>query len=91
MEKHYVIVRTHAAGVHFGVLISREGKEVRLEDSRRIYRWEGALSCSELATRGCKEGSKLGDPVSITLTEAIEIIDCTRESAECLTNFRRWQ
>ena len=35
---HPVIVRTYSAGVHFGYLVAREGKEVRLTRSRRIWR-----------------------------------------------------
>jgi hypothetical protein len=73
-----VIVRTYSAGVHFGYLVKRDGKEVTLERSRRIWRWFGAWTLSEVATAGVNiEKSKIGSPVSIILTEAIEVIDCT--------------
>lgn len=73
-----VLVRTYSAGVHFGYLASREGKEVRLERSRRIWRWFGAWTLSEIASKGLdSKKSKVAAPVSITLTEAIEVIDCT--------------
>ena len=73
-----VIVRTYSAGAHFGWLKSRNGKEVTLEKSRRIWRWFGAWTLSEIATSGLDvTKSKIGTPVSITLTEAVEIIDCT--------------
>lgn len=72
-----VIVRTYSAGVHYGYLVARRGKEVDLVESRRIWRWHGAWTLSEIATAGLDiEKSKVGVPVSITLTEAIEIIDC---------------
>ena len=75
---HPVIVRTYSAGVHFGYRVSREGKEVRLTRSRRIWRWGGAWTLSEIATTGLDASkSKVAAPVDITLTEAIEIIDCT--------------
>ena len=75
-----VIVRTVNAGVHFGYLVSREGKEVLLEKSRRIWRWFGANTLSEIATSGLDaKRSKVAVPVNITLTEAIEVIDCTPE------------
>ena len=75
-----VIVRTYSAGVHFGYLARREGKEVTLERSRRIWRWEGAWTLSEIATKGLDSNrSKVAAPVTITLTEAIEIIECTPE------------
>lgn len=73
-----VIVRTFSAGVHFGYLVRRDGKEVELKNSRRIWRWYGANSCSGLASQGLSiEKSTVAAPVDIILTEAIEIISCT--------------
>ncbi len=78
MELKPVIVRTYSAGVHFGYLVSRDGKEVTLERSRRIWSWRGAWTLSEIASTGLDSAaSRVAAPVSITLTEAIEIIDCT--------------
>ena len=78
-----VIVRTYSAGVHFGYLARREGKEVDLVKSRRIWRWFGANTLSEIATNGLDpKASKVAVPVTITLTEAIEIVDCTPEAIE---------
>ena len=80
-----VIVRTCSAGVHFGYLKSQDGKVVELERSRRIWRWFGAWTLSEIATSGLDvEKSKIAVPVSIVLTEAIEIIDCTPEAVRNL-------
>lgn len=76
-----VLVRTYSAGVHFGYLVSREGKEVVLEKSRRLWRWFGAWTLSEVATKGIDtRQSKVGAPISVTLTEAIEIIDVLPEA-----------
>ena len=86
-----VIVRTYSAGVHYGHLVSRRGREVRLTGSRRIHYWTGALSCSELATRGPGAGSRIGDPISVTLTEAIEIIDCEPAAAKAIDAYPRWE
>lgn len=73
-----VLVRTYSAGVHFGYLARRDGKEVDLVKSRRIWSWQGANTLSEIATLGLdSKRSRIAVPVSITLTEAIEIIDCT--------------
>lgn len=73
-----VLVRTFSAGVHFGYLARRSGKEVDLVDSRRIWRWFGAMTLSEIATVGLDASkSKVAAPITVTLTEAIEIIDCT--------------
>lgn len=71
-----VLVRTYSAGVHFGYLKSRSGKEVVLTKSRRIWRWFGAWTLNEIATAGLDQvKSKVAAPVDeITLTEAIEVI-----------------
>lgn len=79
----YVIVRTYSAGVHCGVLVAREGREVTLTEARRIWRWAGAYTLSEIATGSLDtEKSKISAPVGeIVLTEAIEIITCAPEGA----------
>ncbi len=38
----HVLVRTYSAGVHFGILVKRDGKEVTLANCRRIWSWNGA-------------------------------------------------
>lgn len=77
-----VLVRTYSAGIHFGYLKRRDGKEVELERSRRIWRWFGAWTLSEIAAAGLDVGkSRVAAPVNIVLTEAIEIIACTPAAA----------
>ena len=81
----FCVVRTYSAGVHVGTVASRDGQEVTLTDARRIWYWKGANSLHEIALRGVGKGSKVSDSVpSIALTEAIEIIPCTDESAASL-------
>ena len=76
-----VLVRTYSAGVHYGTLIGRSGTEVTLAHARRLWSWQGANTLNEIALRGVGRGSKVSEPVaSITLTEAIEIIDCAPEA-----------
>lgn len=71
-----VIVRTFSAGVHIGVLKSREGREVTLENARRLWNWAGAFTLNAVAQDGVKRAdSRISKPVpSILLLEAIEII-----------------
>lgn len=78
----YVIVRTYSAGVHFGRLMWRYGKEVLLCDARRIWYWEGAFTLNAIAVNGVAKTSKLSIPVSeILLTEAVEVIPCTETAS----------
>ena len=84
-----VIVRTHSAGVHFGTLAAKDGKEVVLRGARRIWYWEGAFTLSAVAVSGVSKRSKLSVSVpEILLTEAIEIIPCSEEATENLQGLK---
>ena len=76
-----VIVRTYAAGVFFGELIQKSGKEVILKNARRMWSWkvrEKTISLSGCALHGVDyENSKIVEPVALIWLEAIEIILCT--------------
>lgn len=89
----YCIVRTYSAGVFAGILESVEGKEAVVADARRIWRWEGAASLSELATKGTIKPKDCKFPCAVEkvlLTEVIEIIPCTLEAEESIRNVREW-
>ena len=90
----YCIVRTYSAGVHFGILEQRDGKEVMLKNARRIWYWDGAASLSQMAVDGVKkpENCKFSVTVpEILLTEAIEIIPCTKRAATCILEVPEWK
>ena len=89
----YVIVRTYSAGVFAGYLKSREGKEVILQHARRLWRWQGAASLSQLAMEGTSKPENCKFPCSvqeITLTEAIEIIPATLAAMESIIAVPVW-
>lgn len=73
-----VIVRTYSAGVHYGTLAQRDGVEVLLRDARRIWRWYGANTLSEVSLRGVDVSqSRVSETVSeIVLLGAIEVCPC---------------
>lgn len=74
----YVVVRTYSAGVECGELVSRKGREVVLANARKIWRWFGANTLHEVANNGVSVESKISEPVKQnTLTEAIEVIECS--------------
>jgi hypothetical protein len=93
-EMKYVIVRTYSAGVFAGYLAHREGKEVALKGARRIWYWTGAASLSQLAQSGTSNprGCKFPEPVdSVTLTEAIEILDVTPAAKKIIEEVPVWK
>jgi hypothetical protein len=82
----YVIVRCRDAGVHAGEMVSRKGREVRIKNSRRLWRWWSRFSLSELAMEGpsrpgeCKFATAI--PHEIELLEACEILPCTKRGED---------
>ena len=84
----YVVVRTYSAGVHVGELKSRKGKEVVLVNTRRLWKWCGAFSLSEVAVEGIKDGSKpsISAPENL-LAEAIEVLKTTPAAEKILREF----
>jgi hypothetical protein len=90
----YVCIRTYSAGVHCGYLKERNGKEVELVNARRIWKWSGAFTLSELATKGIENPSecKFACVVpSIYLTEAIEIIPMTESAMKSIQGVKDYE
>ena len=90
----YVIVRTYSAGVFFGTLVSRDGKEVVLANARRLWSWTGAASLSQLAVDGTSSPQTCKFPVAVPrveLTEAIEILHVTPEAKRSIESVPVWR
>lgn len=90
----YCIIRTFSAGVHAGYVKKHDGKCVTLLNARRIWYWSGAFTLSELAVNGtakpdeCKFATTVPE---ITLTEAIEIIPCTKKAKASITGVKDYE
>ena len=77
-ERRIVLVRSNMSGVWMGVFVSREGRDVTLTEARKIWRWRGANTTSELALVGCvREYSRVAEPVNVTVLDACEVIEAT--------------
>lgn len=81
MKGKRVLIRAGSAGVHFGTLVSFKGQQVHLSNARRLWSWNGALSLSEVVTKGVKlDTSKISVAVEeIILTTALEIIPLSKQ------------
>lgn len=86
-----VMIRTFSAGVHFGTLVEKDGKEVLLSNAHRVYSWENAATLSQLAMEGSKtknKDNKISMKVpEILLTECIEVIPLAEGVFENLTEY----
>ena len=89
-----VIVRGDRSGVFFGTLVERNGREVTLENCRRIWYWDGAASISQLAVDGTKKSDQCKFTVSvnsIAILDAIEIIPCSEIAICSIEGVKEWK
>lgn len=90
----YVIVRTLSAGVFAGYLKSRTGQEVVLLKARRLWRWAGAASLSQLSVEGTKNPDGCMFPVEVAqveLLQAIEILPATEKAKQSIASVKTWK
>lgn len=93
-DGRYVIVRTYSAGVFAGYIESRNGQEVVLRNARRLWRWAGASSLSQLAMEGVKKPEECMFPCEIDKVEllnAIEILDVTPQAQKSIKDVKIWE
>ena len=89
-----VIVRGDRSGVFFGTLAGKDGREVTLNNCRRLWYWDGAASISQLAAEGTTEPRKCKFTMTvdeIAILDAIEIIPCTEEAAKVIEGVSVWK
>ena len=93
-KRPYVIVRTYSAGVFAGLLQSRKGQEVVLNQVRRLWYWDGAASLSQLATDGVSKPQNCKFPCevkTITLLQAVEILSVTPVARKSIAGVAIWK
>lgn len=83
----YVIARCYAAGVHAGEVVSVDGENVILKDSRRLWSWKAkdGVALSGVAQNGIQQGCKIDtmNP-TIYLTGVCELIPCSVAAKESI-------
>jgi len=88
------MVRTYSAGVFYGELKERNGKEATIMNARRVWYWTGAASLSQLAQSGTSNPGGCKFPQAVTeviLTEVIEIIPVTNAALITLNSVPIWK
>lgn len=92
MEK-YVIIRGNRSGVFFGNLVERNGSEVKLENCRRLWYWDGAASISQLAVNGTTNPYECKFTIvvpEIEILDVIEIIPCSNKAVKSIKSVPVW-
>lgn len=87
----YVIARCYAAGVHAGTVLSVDGENVILTDSRRLWSWQAkdGIALSGVAQHGIKDKGCKVDVVNPTLylTGVCELIPATDSARESINAY----
>jgi len=96
LAEQYYMVRTYSAGVFAGYIeeIDIVNKIVRLKNARRIWRWEGAASLSQLAMEGTSNPKECKFPREVNeviLSNWIEIIPITIEAEASIKKVKIWE
>jgi len=76
------LIRCYGAGVFAGVVTYVDGKEVHLQWSYRIWRWEGAFTLTKVAREGIEGGRTVYNDAEHYLTDVLEIIPMTPAALE---------
>ena len=87
----YVIARCYSAGVHAGTVVSVDGENVMLADSRRLWSWKAqdGVALSGVAQTGLKAGGSKVDIVNpeIYLTGVCELIPTTAAAKDSINGY----
>lgn len=90
----FFIVRGERSGVFFGNIKERNGKEVTMENVRRLWYWDGAASISQLAQEGTVRPSQCKFTVTvdkILVLDAIEIDKCSDKAVKSIQEVAVWK
>lgn len=93
-----VIIRSYGAGVFFGTLNEAEQCEdkwtVELLNCRRLWKWAGACSITQLAVDGTKNPNECMFTVtepSIIISSIIEIHECSEKAINSIESVKEWK
>ena len=81
------IIRTESAGVWFGVVEQKAGREVIVKDARRLWQWKAAkgISLSAVAIHGVDSSEcRFANMVPFVWLEAIELIPASADAIKSI-------
>lgn len=94
----YCIIRSYASGVFCGYVLEKHsrpnGINIILSNARRIWKWEGACSLSQLAVDGSKkiDNCKIAIEVPIIyIANVIEIIPMSKDAKKMIMKAKVWK
>ena len=69
-----------------------KGKENIVYNARRLWKWSGALDCSQLAMKGIdnSKSCKFSNVAEVILKEIIEVSPCSKIAKESIESVEEW-
>lgn len=97
--KECVIVRSYDAGVFCGylskdVVFTEKNETVKLYNARRLWRWSGAASLSQLCVDGVANTSDCKFPCSVewvVLNRVCELLPCSEIAKKSIDEVPIWE
>lgn len=93
-QKQKCIVRCDRAGVFYGEIEERNGREIKMRNVRCIWYWDGAATLLQLAAEGTTKPKECKFTMtidSLEVLDAIEIIPCTAEAIKSIEGVKEWK
>ena len=93
-QKQKFIVRCDRAGVVYGEIEERNGREIKMRNVRCIWYWDGAATLLQLAAEGTTKPKECKFTMtidSLEVLDAIEIIPCTAEAIKSIEGVKEWK
>ena len=92
----YSIIRGDKFGVFMARVIddTKAPLEIKVEDARRLWYWDGAASISQLAISGVSKPNNCKFPKALqkaTLYNVCEVIPCTEKAAKSISDVKEWE
>ena len=94
MKKQKYIVRCDRAGVFYGEIEGRDGREIKMRNVRCIWYWDGAATLLQLAAEGTTNPNNCKFTMtvdSLVVLDAIEIIPCTDRAIKSIEAVKEWK
>lgn len=88
-----VIVRADGAGVFFGTLMEKNGRDVLMKDVRKLWYWHGARAVEELSVSGTKSPESCKFTIIVAemeIANSIQVLPCTPEAIESIEGVELW-
>lgn len=97
MKNQKYIIRGDKSGVFYGEIKERnpnDASNVVFSNIRRIWYWDGAATCSQLALDGVAAPNNCKFTVTVAeieLTDVVELIPCTDEACASIDAVPVWK